>query len=143
MMLIRCFLAPSKIEGIGLFARDAVAKGTEVYRFTPPFDLIVDTAAIGALPTAPQEFFRRFTFGHPTETEKILLEFDEGRYMNHAEAPNTDCSAVFSGFAVQDIAAGEELTCNYRHLDGGQIILEPPRWDGAVKPVESSTPHRR
>ncbi|MDA0367163.1 MAG: hypothetical protein O2995_02110, partial [Proteobacteria bacterium] len=51
MMLIRCFLAPSKIEGIGLFARDAVAKGTEVYRFTPPFDLIVDTAAMASAAT--------------------------------------------------------------------------------------------
>jgi len=47
--------------------------------------------------------------------------------MNHADAPNCDDSGDTFTVARRDIAAGEELTCDYRSFDeesrdGGQPI---------------------
>ncbi|MEK9672978.1 MAG: SET domain-containing protein-lysine N-methyltransferase [Rhodospirillaceae bacterium] len=128
MMLVRCFVAPSAIEGLGTFTRDPISKGTEIYRFTPPFDTVLDTGAIDDAPPSAREFLARYTFTDPANPEKMMLEFDEGRYMNHSDDPNTDCSGIYFGFAVRDIAAGEELTCHYGHLEGGKVIIDPPRW---------------
>ena len=37
--------------------------------------------------------------------------------MNHSERPNTDFTAFDAGYAICDIAAGEEITCNYHEFD--------------------------
>jgi SET domain-containing protein len=39
--------------------------------------------------------------------------------MNHSDTPNTDFSAFGGGTACRDIAAGEELTCNYHQFYEG------------------------
>ncbi|MEO1610130.1 MAG: hypothetical protein AAFR90_12535 [Pseudomonadota bacterium] len=33
--------------------------------------------------------------------------------MNHAPKPNTDFTSPSKGWAIRDIAIGEEITCNY------------------------------
>ena len=38
MMLVKAQLKESPIEGIGVFAAEPIAKGTEVWRFEPQFD---------------------------------------------------------------------------------------------------------
>jgi SET domain-containing protein len=39
MLLVRTRLAPSAIHGLGVFAAEPIARGAEVWRFTPGFDL--------------------------------------------------------------------------------------------------------
>ena len=52
------------------------------------------------------------------------FEADDARYMNHADAPNCDVSQPEATYALRDIAAGEELTCNYNHFfeDGFEFL---------------------
>jgi SET domain-containing protein len=47
----------------------------------------------------------------------IVLDGDNGRYMNHSLAPNTDFRIFDKGYALVDIAQGDELTCNYHEFD--------------------------
>jgi hypothetical protein len=37
--------------------------------------------------------------------------------MNHQDLPNTEYKEIVRGYALRDIAAGEELTCNYAEFD--------------------------
>jgi SET domain-containing protein len=45
-----------------------------------------------------------------------VLEFDHGRFMNHSPTPNTDFTNPALGLATCAIAAGEEITCDYRQF---------------------------
>jgi hypothetical protein len=56
----------------------------------------------------------------------MVVEFDNGRFMNHAQSPNTDFTDANVGWAIRDIAAGEELTCNYSEFDPS-FAMEPGR----------------
>ena len=42
-----------------------------------------------------------------------MLEMDNGRFMNHWANRNTDFTDPVVGWAIRDIAEGEEITCNY------------------------------
>jgi hypothetical protein len=47
----------------------------------------------------------------------VVLELDNGRFMNHSLQPNTDFTRPDVGYATADIHPGEELTCNYFDFD--------------------------
>ena len=47
----------------------------------------------------------------------VVLDSDNGRFMNHTLTPNTDFRIFDKGYALFDIAQGEELTCNYHEFD--------------------------
>ena len=64
-----------------------------------------------------QDFIERYTYPHIRMPGVLILEADNGRFMNHSEAPNTDFSGFDHGFAIRDIAQGEEITCNYHEFD--------------------------
>jgi hypothetical protein len=81
MMLIPTYVAPSTIEGVGVFAAEDVSAGA------------------------------------------LIVELDNGRFMNHSEHPNTRFDDPDAGFALRRIRAGEELTCNYSEFDPTFEIL--------------------
>ena len=47
----------------------------------------------------------------------LVLDADNGRHMNHSRQPNTDFRDATFGFAIRDIASGEEITCNYADFE--------------------------
>ena len=47
----------------------------------------------------------------------VILDADNGKYMNHSMTPNTDFRIFDRGYALADIAAGDEITCNYHEFD--------------------------
>ena len=57
----------------------------------------------------------------------LFLDADEGRFMNHADQPNTDFRGADFGIALRDIPAGEELTCDYREFTFGELHMQPSR----------------
>jgi len=46
-----------------------------------------------------------------------VVELDNGRFMNHSEAPNTRFDNPDAGFTLRAIEPGEELICNYAEFD--------------------------
>lgn len=115
MLLVRTFLGPSVIDGIGLFAADAIRKGTPVWRFEPGFDVLLD-------PTFEYPGDRAFLSVYTQQcdvTGLLLLCADNMRFMNHSDKPNIDSTSPLfdprkTDNALRDIEAGEELTCDYR-----------------------------
>jgi hypothetical protein len=47
----------------------------------------------------------------------VIVDSDNGRFMNHSLSPNTDFRIFDKGYALVDIARGDEITCNYYEFD--------------------------
>ena len=60
------------------------------------------------------------------DASMLVLESDEGRFMNHSPSPNTDFAGMNEGYALVDIPAGTEITCNYAEFDD-DLTMQPPR----------------
>ena len=132
MMTIKCYLAPSKIEGLGVFTSEAIAKGVVAWRFNPCLDQVISLKTIETQPDHIRDFLERYTYPHHLECDSVILDADEGRFMNHSDHPNLDFSNPEFGRAVRAIAAEEELTCDYRIWTVGPLIHQPSRHKVAV-----------
>ena len=117
MMLIPTYVAPSRIEGVGVFAAEDIPAGTLIWMLDPDLDRLLSREAIDALPEVHQAFVERYGYPHPHDASVTIVELDNGRFMNHSTAPNTRFSDPDAGFARTAIAAHEELTCNYAEFD--------------------------
>jgi SET domain-containing protein len=120
MMLIKNRVGLSAIHGIGLFSVEPIARGTQIWRFLPGFDHEFSVAEYEALPDLARAHTRWFCFVS-SETGNVILSGDHACAINHAPDPNTGSESGTRGpvttVALRDIAAGEEITCNYFHYD--------------------------
>lgn len=123
MLLIDTFVGPSAIEGVGVFAAEPIRKGQLIYRFEPGFDRLIGEAELPNLPESIRHFVERYTYPHPKEAGMLVLDADNGRHMNHSLEPNTDFRDSVFGYAIRDIAAGEEITCNYAEFEPDFYML--------------------
>ena len=115
MLLVRTFLAPSPIEGVGCFSANHVSRGRAIWRFVPGFDRLIMPDFAREL---DPDFLDKYAQRCPYSGCWILCA-DNARLMNHSEEPNVRVVAPLSDprrthDAIRDIAAGEELTCDYR-----------------------------
>lgn len=113
MLLFNTYVAPSPIEGVGVFAAEPIASGARIWLLEPRLDRLFPIDEIDTLPPAAQAFARRYGYVSGDDSSKWVLELDNGRFMNHSASPNTRFDAPDGGYAIRDIAAGEELTCSY------------------------------
>jgi len=119
MLLISTYLAPSAIEGIGVFAAEPLARGNLMWNLNSKFDVFVHPHEMEGLPAHMQDFIARYSYPHLEMPGVVIVDTDNGRFMNHSLAPNTDFRIFDKGYALVDIAAGDELTCNYHEFDPG------------------------
>jgi uncharacterized protein len=117
MLLIRTYIAPSMIDGVGVFAAEFISAGRPIWSFDPRFDLVFTRDEIAQMPQPMRDYVRKYSFPHYAQANAMIMEGDNGRYMNHSETPNIDFTPYDSGVARTDILAGEELTANYREFD--------------------------
>lgn len=123
MLLIKTRLAPSAIEGIGLFAAEPIKAGTVTWRFHHGFDQTFTKEQIASLPGVVREAIETYTYLH-RESGLFVYCLDNARFMNHDNNPNTagvHSDGAIEGYdvATRDIAEGDELTCDYRLFDAG------------------------
>jgi SET domain-containing protein len=123
MILVPTYVAPSEIEGVGVFAGVAIAKGTLLWRLDPSFDRLIDRRGLETLGPVFREFANRYGYPYPHDDNFLVLELDNGRFMNHSPKPNTCFRDPDNGFALRDISADEELTCDYAEFEPDFEIL--------------------
>jgi hypothetical protein len=126
MMTIPTYVAPSVIEGVGLFASVPIRAGDCVWVLNERFDVLLTREELETLPDLQREFINRYAYWHMTRPGILVLEFDNGRFMNHSERPNTDFRDPLKGWAIRDIVEGDELTCNYAEFDPS-YVMQPGR----------------
>jgi uncharacterized protein len=122
-----CFdIRPSPIQGLGAFAARRIRKGTRIIEYTG--ERLTPSAADARYDDDQSEHPHVLLF---TVDRRTVIDAgvggNEARYVNHSCAPN--CEAVTEQRrvyleALRTIAAGEELTYDYR--------LERGRWPSAA-----------
>ncbi len=119
-MLIKTKVAPSGIHGMGLFATEFIPRGTSIWRFLPGFDHDFSPEQFEALPKLARDHTRWFCFVSKDDGH-VILSGDHACFINHHSTPNTgapaEASEPVTTVALRDIAAGEEITCNYFSYD--------------------------
>ena len=117
MLTVSTYLAPSAIEGIGVYAGEYIERGRLIWSLNPKFDIFIHPSEVQAYPPFLQDFVARYTYPHLEIQGVVILDSDNGRFMNHSLSPNTDFRIFDKGYALFDVAPGEELTCNYHEFD--------------------------
>lgn len=115
MLLVPTYLAPSAIHGTGVFAAAPIPRGTVMWRFQDGLDIAFADAQIQALPEAARAFLETYCFRSAFHGDRLVLNFDHARFINHSDKPNTD-NASEVAIARVDIARGEEITCDYNEV---------------------------
>ena len=118
MLRVKTKIGPSKTHGTGVFADQFIPKGTTIWEFTHGFDLYVKSQDIEGLPAPARAQMLKYCY-RDKRTGDYILCADDARFFNHSEAPNTIDMPGPEGrtLAARDIAAGEELTCDYHLFD--------------------------
>ena len=111
MLLVKTYLAPSAIHGVGVFAGEPIARGTVIWRFDARIDRLLTRAEREALSEPARSFVETYAFPETPDSDIHVLCGDDARFMNHSDRPNTDNPG--DTIAARDIAPGEELLCDY------------------------------
>jgi hypothetical protein len=115
MFLVPTYLSRSNTHGFGVFTPHHLAQGTVLWEFTPDVDLRITPETLEGVPHPLRDKLRTYSYREPDGT--YVLCGDNAKFMNHAFDPN--CHDIEGPYTVarRDIAAGEELTCDYRVFD--------------------------
>lgn len=115
MLRVRTRIGASSIHGIGLFADEPIAAGTVIWEFDPHFDITFTAEDLAGLAAPAREQVEKYSY-FEEQMGVFVLCGDDARFMNHSVTPNTAEAPGMSTVAARAIAAGEELTCDYRNL---------------------------
>ncbi len=121
MLLVKTTLKESSIHGIGLFATEFIPQGTEIWRFTPGFDMRFTREQILAFPQAVQAYLCMYSW----RSKKSMLycfSSDNDKFVNHSEQSNViseyrDGEDEVVTVAVRDIHVGEEIVDDYNSFE--------------------------
>lgn len=117
---IKVKLAPSSINGVGVFALRDIPKGQKLYvDMMPKVYNLPYKEFRNLFPEIRKELIARFpiivkgsAFVYPTTRTAA--------YLNHSDTPNYDAK---NDVVLSDVAEGEELTEDYRLIDGYEIAF--------------------
>ena len=129
MLRIPTYLAPSQIPGagLGLYCRDLVREGTLVWRLDPGLDVILHR-----LPDEPvlRRFIEVYGYMPLEDPPRWVVCIDDGRFINHADLPNTRDDAETT-VALRDLQPGTEITSDYRSFCRAPFTNWPVQPPGA------------
>lgn len=129
MLLVPTRTRPSSIHGLGLFTDHPIPQGTPLWRFDPGFDQVFSSTRLLTLPEPARAHIRWFAFLSPADGGWVLSG-DHACFMNHDPRPNTGAipgsPIPVTTVALRDIAANEELTCDYFAFDAGAAAKLQP-----------------
>lgn len=112
MLLVQTHLAASAIHGLGVFATAPIADGEAIWRFEPELDLVIPEDRLPGFPPAFRRYLDMYAYRSVDLPDGFVLSCDHAKFFNHADPANT-ILRPFVTHAARDIAAGEEITCDY------------------------------
>jgi hypothetical protein len=100
---------------LDFFLEEPVRKGQVVWRYDPRADVAIPDNEIKSFPPAVQDYLKIYTYIAVVDGRRMMiLCADNSKHVNHADPPNlVNTPDGMQEIAARDIAAGEELTCNY------------------------------
>lgn len=131
MFLVPTYLERSDIHGVGVFTPRPIKAGTLLWEFREDTDWKIPPEAMQQFPEPFRSRMKAYCFVN--EAGIYVFCGDNAKYMNHADTPNCDDRGELYTKAARDIAAGEELTCDYRAFD-----YESKQIEGALYETSSN-----
>ena len=122
MLLVDTYIAPSPVEGLGVFAAEPIAKGSTLWVLDRTVDTILTRAQLAERPEVYQRFIERYAY-FDTSIDAFLLDGDNARFLNHSGTPNLGFFGDGTGVATADIAVGSEIFCDYSHFMDEFVLL--------------------
>jgi SET domain-containing protein len=87
-MLVKTYVAPSKIHGLGIFAQEYIPNGTIIWRYIKGFDRRYTQEEINKLPKQAKEYIGTYGW-RSAKSGLICIGLDNDKYFNHSETPNS------------------------------------------------------
>ena len=113
MFLIDTYLDKSKIEGIGVFAKENVKKGEKIKEVRPEFEIEFDKENLPRMPLALARMVDNYAYEREKGSKIVVLGIDNEKYLNHSDDPSVNDD----GIALKDINIGDEITIDYKDFD--------------------------
>ena len=113
MMLIDTYLDKSKIQGVGVFAKENAKKGERIKEVRPEFEIEFNSDNLPKMPLALANFINTHSYERELGSKILVMGIDNEKYLNHSDDPNVDDE----GYASKDIKIGDEITINYKDFD--------------------------
>ena len=134
MILYETYLAPSAIDGIGMFTKQFIPKGAVVWEFNEVFDRKFSSDTKESFPKHIQAYIERH--GFQDKSGWWVIDGGHDQFVNHSSTPNLEEDGNADGIsmkliATRDILADSELTENYMEWD--KMV--------ALKKIHKTNPH--
>ena len=113
MFLIDTYLDKSKIQGVGVFAKENVKKGEKIKEVKIEFEIEFDKENLPRMPLALARMIDNYAYEREKGSKIVVLGIDNEKYLNHSDDPSVNDD----GIALKDIKIGDEITINYRDFD--------------------------
>ncbi len=111
MFLVPTYVSASRILGRGVFTPLPIPAHTVIWDLDPEIDWQIKPEELAQF---PEPYRSRFLhYGYLNVDGLHVFCGDNGKFMNHEATPNCYESGTQT-ITARDIAAGEELTCDYR-----------------------------
>jgi SET domain-containing protein len=124
MLVVATKIAPSALDGYGLYAAQKIERGELVWRYDPSVDLTITLDELTLLPSRIRDVIVK---RGSCEGGFYLLLGDGAAFINHSREANThsiadeaNCDTV----ASRDIEIGEEITEDYRESQSSQALKQ-------------------
>lgn len=127
-------VAPSDIDGKGVFAQQYIKQGSNVWMYDKDYDHAITQAEFDSKDPAEKERLHRVAYLSPWSKLWVYPpKGDSAEYTNHSN--NNNLSVRFDAtistepysIANRDIKSGEEITNNYHEFDKITPTIKP-RW---------------
>lgn len=122
-------------KGMGIFALRDFRRG-EILWIIDDHDIRIPLAEYQAMEPARRHKFN--TYSYLDVQQRVIVPWDEGKYVNHSCEPNSTALVQFDNISValRDIRAGEEIvedySCYYGHFETFTCQCGSPRCRGVV-----------
>jgi len=114
MLVVRTYVAASKINGLGVFAAQPIPRNHPVWVEHSIFNIVLTPEQVATLPPVSQDYIEKYAWTDDVGAQHIGVDAD--KYINHSDDPNCGWVAAGAGISValRDIEADEEITEDYK-----------------------------
>ncbi len=116
MLIVKTYVAPSAINGLGVFLAEPVKAGQRVWEFNPIIDIEITPEQLACLAPAARAVAESHSYVE--RDGRLILSRDNAVFFNHSDEPNTVTDRL-GNRALRDLPAGIELTESYREFPRG------------------------
>ncbi len=121
MLIIKTYLKEVSQKGIGLFSHENLSKGSIVWIEESNFSKSFLDEDFLKMSEVEMDFIMHYATHNFMENGQWFMDLDNTRFMNHSNNPNILFKGKY-GYALVDIKAGKELTCDYRTIGDTEDI---------------------